>query len=300
MTEVSENSQSLFSISPIHGNQSTPDITFEDNSMSESTTQLHYSLNPSAEVFIPNRSTSNNNVTSELLSLNESSGLCPSSLNATPNYAIFNTTPITIDVSTPENSFAFSDQESIFNEKDSAHHFLQSLRLKNMDRIIFGHLNVNSIRNKIECLNDIIHDRIDILLVSETKIDNSFPKFQFRLDGYADPYRLDRNASGGGLLLYIREDITSKPLSLISSGIECIISEVTISKKKWLLIGAYNPQKAQTCSFLKTLGENLGHYLSSYDNVVLFGDFNCEMSEELMDDFSSLYSLKSLIKSPML
>ena len=143
-----------------------------------------------------------------------------------------------------------------------------------------------------------IQDRIDILVVSETKIDGSFPPVQFRLDGFATPHRLDRNIHGGGLLLYVRSDITAKPLPLICDGIECIILEVTISKKKWLLIGAYNPQKAQTKKFLLTLGGNLGHYLPSYDNVVLAGDFNSEASEEVMDDFCILFNLKSLIKSP--
>ena len=180
----------------------------------------------------------------------------------------------------------------------SPHEFLQSLRLKNVDRIIIGQLNINSIRNKIEVLGDLIKDRIDILLISETKIDNSFPPAQFHINGFSDPYRLDRSEHGGGLLLYTRSDITTKPLPLISNGIECIIIEATISKKKWLLFGIYNPHKADTSLFLKALDQNLCHYLPSYDNVILLGDFNSEMSEKPMDDFCSLYNLKSLIKSP--
>ena len=45
------------------------------------------------------------------------------------------------------------------------------------------------------------------------KIDSSFPSVQFYLEGYATPYRLDRNANGVGILLYVREDITSKLLN---------------------------------------------------------------------------------------
>ena len=184
------------------------------------------------------------------------------------------------------------------DESDQPQNILQSLRLKNIDRIILGHININSIRHKIGLLGDMIHDRIDILLISETKIDKSFPNEQFRLKGFGDPYRLDRNCDGGGLLLYFRKDITAKPLKLIDSDIECIFSEVTISKKKWLLIGIYNPHKSQISSFLQSLGKNLGHYYSAYDNVIILGDFNCEMSEEVMEEFSSIYGLKSLIKKP--
>ena len=50
-------------------------------------------------------------------------------------------------------------------------------------------------------------------LISETKIYSSFPLAQFHLEGYATPYRSDRNANGGGILLYTREDIPSKLLN---------------------------------------------------------------------------------------
>ena len=30
-----------------------------------------------------------------------------------------------------------------------------------------------------------------------------FPAAQFSLEGFSDPYRFDRNRSGGGIMLYI-------------------------------------------------------------------------------------------------
>ena len=57
-----------------------------------------------------------------------------------------------------------------------------------------------------------IQDNIDILLVSETKLDDTFPVGQFYIDGYATTYRFDRISRGGRILLYIREDIPSKIL----------------------------------------------------------------------------------------
>ena len=87
---------------------------------------------------------------------------------------------------------------------------LKDLRLKNPNRLIFGHLNINSLRNKFELLCHQIKGNVDILLISETKLDNSFPAGQFLIDGYSVPYRLDRNIHGGGIMLYIREDIPYK------------------------------------------------------------------------------------------
>ena len=42
-------------------------------------------------------------------------------------------------------------------------------------------------------------------MVSETKIDETFPVGNFVIDGYSTPYRLGRNSNGGGILLYIRK-----------------------------------------------------------------------------------------------
>lgn len=41
-----------------------------------------------------------------------------------------------------------------------------------------------------------------------------FPSAQFHVEGYATSYRLDRNANGGGTLLYLRGNI---PLKLLFS-----------------------------------------------------------------------------------
>ena len=51
---------------------------------------------------------------------------------------------------------------------------------------------------------------IDILMVSETKLDESFPVGQFMTEGFAVPYKVDRNANGGGIMLFVREHIPLK------------------------------------------------------------------------------------------
>ena len=76
-----------------------------------------------------------------------------------------------------------------------------------------GHLNINSIRNKFDALSIIIKNNVDILMISETKLDDSFPTAQFLLPGFSAPYRPGTNSNGGGIMLYIREDILSKLLN---------------------------------------------------------------------------------------
>ena len=79
-----------------------------------------------------------------------------------------------------------------------------------MNKIIVGHLKINFIRNKFDFLALEVQGNIDIFMISEKKLDESFPPGQFLLYGYSAPFRSDGDGNGGGILLFIREDISSK------------------------------------------------------------------------------------------
>ena len=115
---------------------------------------------------------------------------------------------------------------------------IKDLRVSNINRIIIGHLNVNSIRNKFENLMTMIQGNIDILFISETKIDDTFPTSQFTIEGYLKPIRLDRNEYGGGIMLFIREDIPCKEIKSIHDFLSATI-----------------PRRPTLQSFLEMLGK---------------------------------------------
>ena len=71
-------------------------------------------------------------------------------------------------------------------------------KLNSINKVVFAHININSIRNKFEDLKEIAQNNIDILTISETKLDESFPTNEFNMDAYAPPFRLDRSSEGGG------------------------------------------------------------------------------------------------------
>ena len=78
-----------------------------------------------------------------------------------------------------------TSQESVYKIVDHIwNKDLKSVRLKNLNKIIVGHLNVNSIRNKFDFLAPQVQGIIDILMISETKLDESFRPGQFLLGGY--------------------------------------------------------------------------------------------------------------------
>ena len=111
--------------------------------------------------------------------------------------------------------------------------------------LIFAQININSIRNKFEFVASQIINNVDVLLVSETKLDYSFPTAQFLLDGFSKPYRLDRCSNGGGILLYVKDYISSRLLTnhRLPNNVECLFTEINIRNKKWLLCCSYNPHR---------------------------------------------------------
>ena len=68
-------------------------------------------------------------------------------------------------------------------------------------------------------------------MISETKLDPSFPTGQFHIHGFSEPYWFDRNGNGGGTLLYICEDIPSK-LILTKMTIERFFVKINLRKKR--------------------------------------------------------------------
>ena len=60
---------------------------------------------------------------------------------------------------------------------------LKSIRIRNLNKIVIGHLNINSLRNKFDFLVTQVKEYIDILMMSEKKLAESFPIGQFLIDG---------------------------------------------------------------------------------------------------------------------
>ena len=143
-----------------------------------------------------------------------------------------------------------------------------------------------------------ISGNIDILMISETKLDETFPAAQFLLQVFCMPDRFDSNRNGGGIMLYISEDIPSRlKEKKVRNNAEYVFVEINLRKKKWLLCCSYNPHKNSISNHVDVLRRDYDIHSSSYENFLLLGDFNAEMTDPCLKEFCNLYLLKNLIKN---
>ena len=132
-----------------------------------------------------------------------------------------------------------------------------------------------------------------------TKLDETFQTAQFFIDGFSEPYRRDRTKrdGGGGVMIYVREDIPSKLLSKYSTpdDIEGMFVELNFRKSKWLLYGTYHPPKQKDVYYFTNVGNALEFYNKTYDKCLLAGDLNAQIGEDDLDNFMAFYGIKSIV-----
>ena len=143
-----------------------------------------------------------------------------------------------------------------------------------------------------------VTEEIDILMITETNLDDSFPASEFFIQGFCTPFRLDRNKNVGGILLYIRSNITSTKLNryITKNQIEAFFVEIRIRNSIWHLCCSYNPSKLQIASHIQEISNGIDAYCKNYENILIMGDFNVDVKEVSLHLFCNQYKLKSLNK----
>ena len=69
-------------------------------------------------------------------------------------------------------------------------------------------------------------------MISETKLNDSFPGTQLVINGFHPPYRKDRTAKGGGLIIYIHNNIPRTIDIKLHPLIEAFVVEINLKKEK--------------------------------------------------------------------
>ena len=161
-----------------------------------------------------------------------------------------------------------------------------------------AYINANSIRNKHSDLCAFLDCNIDVLTIAETKLDCTFPTAQFIVEGYKEPFRKDRNKNGGGLLVYVKEDIPSRELKNhppVSDLLDFVVIELNSRKQKWLLISLYLSSLNRTI-FYDEMSKVIDFYSRTYTNIISMGDFNTRPDDKHFRAFYEGHDLFNLIK----
>ena len=213
------------------------------------------------------------------------------------------------DCDTPEISLVNEDQfKPLTQENNTGDELVDTIcerRQKHPKNLIISHVNINSVRNKFEYVYDLLSKGlIDVLCITETKLDDSFSSILFACQGYKC-YRKDRNMSSGGMMIFIREDIPHNRMSLHeiesqSCHIECMVFHFQVKKFKFYVICTYKNPRVPNHLFVSMFREMLNKLDTNGDDLLVMGDFNIDMIKDnnvINDEICDVYGLKNIIKS---
>ena len=156
-------------------------------------------------------------------------------------------------------------------------------------------------------IDTLIRDnKIDILAINETKLDNRVKDETVAISDYCLK-RFDRNRHGGGVAVYIRETLNFEHrIDFPMGNLETICIEVKPNcSKPFFVLAWYRPPKyeTETLTEMETL---LRAVESEKKEIILIGDLNCDdlpvedrnMMIKNLRDLYRVYQMKQLIKEP--
>ena len=155
------------------------------------------------------------------------------------------------------------------------------------------HLNINSIQNNLQEIDEILNSKnFDLLFFSETKLDDSIPN-SFYNNKYYKKIRLDRNRHGGGLIIFVKNSL-SISRSLLLEKSELIYLQIKIKTVKYNFIHCYRSPVLNENIFLERL-EDFIHNLNLDEPLFIIGDLNMDLLSDAQKSFKSFIDNNDLI-----
>ena len=190
------------------------------------------------------------------------------------------------------------------NSNNTSYDHIQRIRCKFPKYVIFSHVNINSIRHKWKHIFKLLSDGlVDVISISETKLDDSFPQAQFKCEGFTI-YRQDRTCSGGGIMTCVRGDIPQRRLYDLESKlthIETTVIELRVKKEKWYLITVYNPNRKHESELVTYLNHAYETILNDAKEIICLGDLNVDLllpRSKLKEEVFDVLGLHNIISTP--
>jgi exonuclease III len=174
--------------------------------------------------------------------------------------------------------------------------------------IRIGHLNINSIRNKIDELRIFLMQySFDVCGITETKLQHQDDSLNYNINGY-HLQRFDRTTrQGGGSALYIKEDMKYIQLNYdVKFPVESEVNLIQLfpeHRKPIIVILIYHPPNNCAKQFILSLQSLLLNVENDKVDFTIIGDLNVNLlvsdvhSRSLTSTVSS-YGLTQLISEP--
>ena len=171
------------------------------------------------------------------------------------------------------------------------------------------HFNINSYQNKFEELKLINQTaQASIIILTETKIDSSYPNSQFKMTNYR-LHRNDRKKRGGGILAYVRSGLGARRLATSKAykTLEPLVLDVNQGGKDIVLVGLYRtPTRNTEPNYFSQLKDELINLITwaiaRRDTLILMSDLNLDklkphkIEYKILKDIEEIFDLACLIK----
>ena len=145
--------------------------------------------------------------------------------------------------------------------------------------------NTKFLQMELKTKNEVINNLLDtqsaiVESLSLAKLQNShatsLAKQQTKTQG---------GGGGGGLIEFVKKGLMCKKLKIFEPRkSDCICSEITMSKKKWLYFSIYRPSSHDNLElFFDKLTSSLSKASESYENFIVIGGFNIDVINKVTE-----------------
>ena len=140
------------------------------------------------------------------------------------------------------------------------------------------HINVNNQQVPINLRNiDVLEDdtklsNATVIGISESKLDDSIVSSEIHVD-YHDKLRCDRNRHGGGVVCYIKNDLSCDVKSFFPPEIENIFFELLLPNTKQIVVRIIYQRPSQL-GFLEIINTHFSKLDTNNNEIYILGDFN--------------------------
>ena len=186
-------------------------------------------------------------------------------------------------------------------QENSVQNEIEKMRSTYRNNMIISHINVNSLKTKFSEVQElIVRSKFEVLVLSETKLDESYQDALYEIENY-NMYRQDKRSNSGGIMIYVSKNLPSTLgfVNKCDDEVECVSVDINCNEVKLLVIGMYKNPKTSPSTFKQYFEKTCEDILEKYENVIIIGDLNFNMLQEnLLSQIMPSYNLTNIIKEP--